>query len=95
VDAAIKRSHGEEEACRLLRRGMEHFGLEETDLKAIKRNDARKLAIARLIRTRTSVSNQWIARELSLGHASSITRYCSKDNGRSDLERELTALMEG
>jgi putative transposase len=95
VDASIKRFHGEEEACRLLRRGMEHFGLEETELKAIKRNDARKLAIARLIRTRTSVSNQWIARELSLGHVSSITRYCSKKNGRSELERELTALIEG
>jgi len=95
VDASIRRSHGEEEAGRLLRRGMEHFGLEETELKAVKRNDARKLAIARLIRARTSVSNQWIARELSLGHVSSITRYCSKKNDRSQLERELTALFEG
>lgn len=95
VDASIKRSHGEEEACRLLRRGMEHFGLEETELRAIKRNDARKLAIARLIRTRTSVSNQWIARELSLGHVSSITRYCSKKNGSTALEKELTTLLEG
>src|SRR5882724_133583 len=94
VDASIKRSHGEEEARRLLRRGMEHFGLEETELRAIKRNDARKLAIARLIRTRTSVSNQWIARELALGHVSSISRYCSKKDGHTKLEMELTALVE-
>ncbi len=69
--------------------------LTKTELKAIKRNDARKLAIARLIRTRTSVSNQWIARELSLGHVSSITRYCSRKNGRTELEIELRALVEG
>jgi REP element-mobilizing transposase RayT len=94
VDASIKRSHGEEEAGRLLRRGMEHFGLEEMELKAIKRNDARKLAIAQLIRTRTSVSNQWIARELFLGHASSISRYCSKNNGGTRPEIELAASIE-
>lgn len=94
VDASIKRSHGEEEACRLLQRGLEHLGLEETELRAMKRNDERKLALARLIRTRTSVSNQWIARELSLGHVSSITRYCSRNNDRTELEVELTASIE-
>jgi putative transposase len=94
VDASIKRSHGEEEACRLLQRGLEHLGLEETELRAMKRNDERKLALARLIRTRTSVSTQWIARELSLGHVSSITRYCSKNNGRTELEVELAASIE-
>jgi REP element-mobilizing transposase RayT len=87
MDASIKRSHGEEEAWRLLRRGLEHFGLEEMELKAI--------AIARLIRTRTSVSNRWIARELFLGHVSSITRYCSKNNGATKAEIELAALVEG
>jgi REP element-mobilizing transposase RayT len=95
VDASIRRSHGEDEAARLLRRGMEHFGLKEAELKAIKRNDARKLAIARLIRARTSVPNQWIARELSLGHVSSVTRYCSRNNCRTEAEVELTALIEG
>ncbi len=94
VDASIKRSHGEEEAGRLLRQGMEYLGLEETELKAIKRNDVRKVALARLIRTRTSVPNQWIARELSLGHASSITRYCSRNNDRTELEMELAASLE-
>jgi hypothetical protein len=76
VDASIKRSHGEEEACRLLRRGMEHFGLEETELRAIKRNDARKLAIARLFaRARACringlrVSSLWATSAVSLATA--------------------------
>jgi REP element-mobilizing transposase RayT len=95
VDASVKRSHGEEEAGRVLRRGMEHFGLVETQLGSIKRNDARKVAIARLIRKRTSVSNGWIAQKLSLGHASSITRYCSNNAECTELEMELMALLEG
>lgn len=93
VDASVKRSHGEEEARHVLRRGLEHFALEETELATLKRSDPRKIAIARLVRQRTSVSNQWIARELALGHVSSISRYCSSNNGQTILEQELATLV--
>jgi REP-associated tyrosine transposase len=89
VDGAVKRSHGEDEARRLLERGLDYFTLQGTSLTALKRSDPRKIAIARLIRSHTSVSNQWIARELALGHVSSISRYCSSDTGQSSLEKEL------
>jgi REP element-mobilizing transposase RayT len=93
LDAAIKRSHGEEEASRLLRQGIEYLRLDERELRTSKKNDPRKVALAKLIRTRTSVPNEWIARQLCLGHASSISRYCTNRNGPSELEVKLLALM--
>ncbi len=72
---AVRRSHDEAEARRLLLEGLRYFGLEGVDLAALKRSDPRKLALGRLLRTRTSVSNAWIAREVALGHASSISRH--------------------
>ncbi len=89
VDAAVRRSHDAEEAQRLLRRSLEYFGLEKAALVELKRSDPRKLAMARLIRTRTSVSNAWIARELSLGHVSSISRYRLHTKTSSGMDKKL------
>ena len=85
IDGAVKRSHDDSEACLLLRAATEYFGLTEANLMSLKRNDSRKLAIARLIRRRTSVPNQWIARALSLGHVSNVSRYC---NGQTKIRAE-------
>ncbi len=73
---------------------MRYLGLEVGELAAMKRSDARKLAVARLIRTRTSVSNAWIARALCLGHASSISRYGLHTARPDGLDGELTRLAE-
>ena len=94
VDSAVKRSYDEDEARQLMQEAMAHFRIGDGDLVKLKRSDPRKLAIARLIRGRTSVPNQWIARELSLGHVSSVSRYCSKGGDDSGLHRELTALLQ-
>ena len=67
--------------------------LEETKLKRLKRSDPRKIAIARLIRQRTSIPNQWIARELGLGHVSSVSRYCLNSRGQTKMEQELASLF--
>ncbi len=94
VDGPIRRSHDAEEAQRLLGRALSYLGLEVDELAAMKRSDARKLAVARLIRTGTSVSNAWIAQALSLGHASSISRYRLHTVGQDGLDGELTRLAE-
>ena len=72
VDSAVRRTHDHVEASRILRLGLEHFGLCATDLLSLRKGDHRKLAIARVIRERTAVSNAWIAEALSLGHLSRI-----------------------
>jgi hypothetical protein len=94
VDGAIKRDHDASEAWRILSKAMVCFGIGEADLARLKRSDPRKLAIARVIRSRTSVSNQWIAQKLSFGHVSSVSRYCSGNERESALDRELTDWLE-
>ncbi len=46
-------------------------------MAALKKSDERKVAIGRLIRERTAVSNRWIAERVCLGHVSRVSRYCS------------------
>ncbi|MDQ3413943.1 MAG: transposase, partial [Verrucomicrobiota bacterium] len=55
VDGVIRQSHGEEEARRLLQRALAYYGLRQVELVALKRSDPRKVAMAQLIRRRTSV----------------------------------------
>ena len=87
IDGAVRRSHDLEEAERLLRLSLEEVALERSALPDLKRSDPRKNAIARLIRSRTAVPNKWIARELGLGHASSVSRYCSENFNHGNLPR--------
>lgn len=94
VDAGVRRDHDRNEARRIFQRALAYLESSEVELKKWKRNDARKLAIARLIRSRTSVPNQWIARELRLGHVSNISRYCCPRNEATVLEREITNWLE-
>ncbi len=64
LDGSVRRSHEVEEAERLLRMGLEQLALERSALAALKRSDPGKIAIARVIRARTAVAKEWIAREL-------------------------------
>ncbi len=77
LDGAVRQSHDLEEAERLLALGLKALSLQRDELRTLKRSDPRKLKIAREIRTETAVPNEWIARELHLGHVSSVSRYCS------------------
>jgi REP-associated tyrosine transposase len=83
VDASVRRSHGEDEAGRILQRGLEFFDLTPGALETLKKGDPRKTAIATVIRERTVASNAWIARELRLGHVSRVSR-CWRDTGNSN-----------
>jgi putative transposase len=87
LDGAVRRSHDLDEAERLLQAGLEHVSLERSGLASLKRSDPRKIGIARLIRGRTAVPNKWIARELCLGHVTSVSRYCSEKFKHYDLPR--------
>jgi hypothetical protein len=89
LDSAVRRSHGEGEARRLLQTAMAYFGISIEDLNKLKRNDPRKLAIAQLIRSRTTVPNKWIVATLGLGHVSGISRYCCEGKAEGELAREL------
>jgi hypothetical protein len=63
------RAHGEREALRLLAEGLEAAGLDARELGKLKGSDPRKVAIARVIRQRTTVGMGWIAEHLSMRSA--------------------------
>ncbi len=77
VDRTVRQSHGEERAEALLQRGLERLGLSREELAALRKNGERKIAIGRVIRDQTTLSNRWIAERVSLGHVSRVSRYCS------------------
>lgn len=87
LDGAVRRSHDLEEAERLLEEGLKQLALERSALSGLKRNDPRKIAIARVIRAQTAVANEWIARELALGHVTNVSRSCSDKFKQGDLPR--------
>jgi hypothetical protein len=79
-----ERDRGEKEALRILREGSGLLGLpvSKADLAALRKSDSRKVQLAILLRTHTSVSNEWIAQKLSMGHPGSVSR--SVSDGRAD-----------
>lgn len=80
----IHRDHGEKEARRILLEGIRHLGLPPglAELSRLKKSDGRKTQLAILLRTHTSMSNDWIAARLAMGHPGSVSRtVCA---GRAD-----------
>ena len=85
VDAAVRHTHDESEARRLLALGHKLFGWEADALQRLPKGDVGKLALARVIRARTAVPNAWLAKELAIGHPSRL------NHRRSRHESEIVA----
>jgi hypothetical protein len=68
--------HAEWQAERMVRAGLKHFALSEKELLSVRKSDARKVVIARLIKTQTAVSLRWISGRLRMGAQSHVSRLC-------------------
>ncbi len=77
------------EAERIVRLGLAHYGLEQSQMQPLLKNDPRKQIIARLVRRRTAVDNRWIAQRLAMGHASAVSRSLQADPVLAAQEKEL------
>ena len=86
----IRNAHDEREARRLIAAGLAEFGLTAGQLESLAKGDVRKIAIAYAIKKRTGMGNEWIARELVMGVASRVSRYCSE----GDRRQEITKLVQ-
>ena len=79
-----KRAHGEREATKLIAEGKTIAGLTEKELPKLPGSDAKKLAIASVVRERTTVDMKWIAEKLHLRSAANasqrIRRYRQKSH---------------
>lgn len=69
-------AHGEREAERLAAAGLRVLELCDEKAKPLpaRKGDARKVALATLLRERTAVGNAWVAKRLDMGHDRSVSR---------------------
>ena len=68
------REHGLAEAERLIVAGLRERGLEKGELSGLRRSDARKAEIARVVRAQTAVPLNWLARRLHMGTPMTVSR---------------------
>jgi hypothetical protein len=80
------RDRGVKEAGRLLSEGARELGLplDRREWEGLRKSDPRKAKLAVLLRARTTVSNEWIADKLAMGHPGGVSRLVAL--GRSDRE---------
>jgi putative transposase len=93
------REHGEAEAERIVRRVVKILGLPSTAdaMAKLPKSDDRKVAVATLLRDRTSVGNSWIAKRLSMGHSGSVSRMigsCRKSGGLTSTIKQLAKALD-
>jgi hypothetical protein len=62
--------------------GLKAAGLDRQDLKALPESDARKVALAKLLRERTTVSLEWVAWALCMGGPANVGTTCERGGGR-------------
>jgi putative transposase len=68
------KDHGERRAERILRVGLEHFGVSGEELRSAAKGDWRKGLLAALIQKETTVRLDWICQKLGMGERS----YCCR-----------------
>lgn len=70
------RAHGQSEAERVIAALSKELGLPKSpdELMLLKKGDPRKVVCAALVKARTTVSNDWIAQRLAMGHPASMSQ---------------------
>ncbi|CAN5744411.1 hypothetical protein BH20VER1_BH20VER1_21030 [soil metagenome] len=81
------RVHDEREAERVLAAGLERLGLTAGSVRSLRKGDARKQALAWLVKSRTVVKDEWLVKRLGMGHRSNISRAVSAFRTTVDRKR--------
>ncbi|MEI7957111.1 MAG: hypothetical protein WCJ66_18265, partial [Verrucomicrobiota bacterium] len=89
-------AHGVREAERLVADGLRELELcdEEEKLRFVRKGDPRKVALATLLRTQTSITNQWIAKRLEMGHDRSVSRLIRQGSNHNEVRKCLQHLEQ-
>jgi hypothetical protein len=74
------RAHHQVEAERIISILARDLGLPDSreELEQLKKSDARKVVCAALVKRRTSMSNEWIAERLAMGHPASMSQHVNR-----------------
>jgi REP element-mobilizing transposase RayT len=88
------RDRGEKEAARLVSEGVRALGLpgDLQGLEKLRKSDPRKVRLALLLRTHTSVSNEWIVGKLAMGHPGGVSRLIADCRSDSESVGEVAKL---
>ena len=80
VAGAAVRAHGESEAERIIRSVGTELGLPESaeELGLLRKGDLRKVICAALVKGRTSMKNDWLAKRLCMGHPAAMSQLVSR-----------------
>lgn len=82
------RGHDESEAAKLLKRGLHQLELTPKQAVKLRKADARKQALAWLVKSRTVVGDEWIVEQLAMGHRSNVSRAVSAFRDPGDIQRK-------
>jgi REP element-mobilizing transposase RayT len=87
-------AHGLQEAERLIVEGLATLGLTGPDhsLTEMRKGDPRKVALATLVKSRTSAGNQWLADRLHMGHDRSVSRLVRQGREDPEVKKHLAQL---
>ena len=96
-DSGKRQSHNERAAERIIKSGRQLLGLKNRDLRMLPKGAPEKLALAWRLRQATTVSRQWIADRLHMGHPTRVTMAVSavKAAERGHLARLRRLLIIG
>ncbi len=78
------RDHGERAAREWIEKGLEVMGLDWSDLAGMRKMDARKAMLARIVRRHTGMGLEWISATLEMGsekHQSNFPCICKEHPG--------------
>jgi putative transposase len=92
-----KQAYGEQQAERWLAEGLSAAGLDEDEVQRLPGSDGRKAAIAELLWSRTTVSQEWLAQKLHLKsatNASKVIRQYKKERQKVDLPKSLVEFIK-
>jgi hypothetical protein len=79
----------EEKARRILKEELDQLGWTGTELAGRAKGDARKIRIARRLRTETAVTLKWIAAELQMGTWTHVANRLFDSATQSDHQPDL------
>jgi len=80
------RDHDERQALKMLKRGLDVFGIDESDLEAKAKGALEKQVLAWWLRKKTVVSRKWISEKLGMGDLSRVTNAVRKVNSGKESE---------
>ena len=89
-------AHGEQEATRLAAAGMRQLELcdEMGNLLPARKGDPRKVALATLLRSHTTITNLWLATRLAMGHDRSVSRLIRQGTDHPAVRQHLRSLEQ-